>query len=125
MTIFGARSTGFVMTGTPSHIGSSSVMCADTGTKPSFKFTQQNAASIAPASDSPWPVRLLVELTSGRRPSGNTLLMALISDTSPKGVEVACALMYSICSGGTLASPSAIVIARESPSPPGSGARTL
>ena len=81
MMISGARSTGSVMTGTPAHIGSSSVMCADTGTKPSFRFTQQNAASIAPASDNPWPVRLFVELTSGRFPSGNTLLMALTIHT--------------------------------------------
>ncbi len=99
-------------------------MWAEIGTKPSFSDRQQNPASIAPASDRPWPVRLLVELIRGRCPSGNALLTALISDESPNGVEVAWALMYSTSDGCTLASCIAWTIARESPLPSGADART-
>src|SRR3954463_8508615 len=90
--ILGACSTGLVTIATDSNSGSSSVMFAETGVNPSSNARQQKAASIAPASDNPWPVSDLVLLMYGVFPSPKTRLIARISAASPPWVEVACAL---------------------------------
>jgi hypothetical protein len=61
--------------------------------KPSRIANAQNALSIAPANDSPWPVSAFVLLIAGPsvRPL-NTSRSARASETSPIKVEVAWAL---------------------------------
>ena len=79
--------------------------------------------STAPAAPSMWPVIDLVELTfTVFAASPKTALIAFVSLRSLAGVDVPCALMYSMSPGASLASFIARRIARCAPSPSGAGA---
>ncbi|OPZ54544.1 MAG: hypothetical protein BWY91_01627 [bacterium ADurb.BinA028] len=80
-------------------------------------------ASSAPAAPSRCPVIDLVALTgmeSARSPKARRI--ALVSATSPTGVEVAWALMWTTSRRVPPAVDTASSMAREAPAPSGSGA---
>src|SRR5258708_1651533 len=77
----------------PSQAGSILEMWAEPGMKPSFMARAQKPASMAPASERPWPVSALVLLMAGRVGEFlKTALSARASERSPMGVEEAWAL---------------------------------
>src|SRR5581483_2794227 len=81
-TTAGAASSDVRGRSRPAHAGSGCSRCAAPGMKRSWIASAQKAASIAPASDSPWPVSALVLLTRGFAPS-NTARSASASARSP------------------------------------------
>ncbi len=82
-----------------------------------------NAASIAPAPPSRWPVDALVaETTMSSRWSPKTRRIAWYSAMSPTGVEVACAFTWTTSSRAAPACSSACRTARAAALPSGSGA---
>ena len=80
-------------------------------------------ASTAPAAPSRCPIADLVEDTGiSLAASPSAALMACVSARSLSGVEVPCALMYTMSSGVRPASASATRIASAAPAPSLSGA---
>src|SRR5207253_9330779 len=80
-----------------------------------------NTDSMPPAPASRWPVMDFVELTTSFFDASGpkAALMALVSLTSPSGVDVPCALRYWTWSGLTPALRSALTIERRGPSTSG------